>query len=124
MRKILQRNEKVELNSFVDEFVKAREKYFTPGQEWLTAELSREKINVCVDKAQLERELDELVKTSLTHGSVKNLEMKIQVKKKSDGAELCYSDNGAGNWRDRNIFVSGKVGRSVDIKRSWGVQIA
>ena len=32
MRKILQRNEKVELNSFIDEFVKARQKYFTPGQ--------------------------------------------------------------------------------------------
>ena len=29
MRKILQRNEKVELNSFIDEFVKARQKYFT-----------------------------------------------------------------------------------------------
>ena len=27
MRKILQRNEKVELNSFIDEFVKARQKY-------------------------------------------------------------------------------------------------
>lgn len=26
MRKILQRNEKVELNSFIDEFVKARQK--------------------------------------------------------------------------------------------------
>lgn len=38
MRKILQRNEKVELNSFIDEFVKARQKYFTPGQEWLEAE--------------------------------------------------------------------------------------
>ena len=33
MRKILQRNEKVELNSFIDEFVKARQKYFIPGQE-------------------------------------------------------------------------------------------
>ena len=32
MRKILQRNEKVELNSFIDEFVMARQKYFTPGQ--------------------------------------------------------------------------------------------
>ena len=35
MRKILQRNEKVELNSFIEEFVKIRQKYFTPGQEWL-----------------------------------------------------------------------------------------
>lgn len=33
MRKILQRNEKVELNSFIEEFVKIRQKYFTPGQE-------------------------------------------------------------------------------------------
>ena len=62
MRKILQRNEKVELNSFIDEFVKARQKYFTPGQEWLEAELAEEKISVYMDKAQLEKELDELLK--------------------------------------------------------------
>ena len=81
MRKILQRNEKVELNSFIDEFVKARQKYFTPGQEWLEAELAEEKISVYMDKAQLEKDLDELVKTSLMYGKVRNLEMKIQVKK-------------------------------------------
>lgn len=45
MRKILQRNEKVELNSFIEEFVKIRQKYFTPGQEWLEAELAEEKIS-------------------------------------------------------------------------------
>ena len=102
-----------------EEFVKARQKYFTPGQEWLEAELPQEKISVYMDKAQLEKDLDELVKTSLMYGKVRNLEMKIQVKKKSDGAELCYSDNGSGNWRDRNIFVSGRSGRSVDIKRNF-----
>ena len=53
MRKILQRNEKVELNSFIEEFVKIRQKYFTPGQEWLEAELAEEKISVYMDKAQL-----------------------------------------------------------------------
>ena len=57
MRKILQRNEKVELNSFIDEFVKARQKYFTPGQEWLEAELAEEKISVYMDKAQLEKDV-------------------------------------------------------------------
>ena len=80
MRKILQRNEKVELNSFIEEFVKIRQKYFTPGQEWLEAELAEEKISVYMDKAQLEKDLDELVKTSLMYGKVRNLEMKIQVK--------------------------------------------
>ena len=80
MRKILQRNEKVELNSFIDEFVKARQKYFTPGQEWLEAELAEEKISVYMDKAQLEKDLDELVKTSLMYGKVRNLEMKNQVR--------------------------------------------
>lgn len=81
MRKILQRNEKVELNSFIEEFVKTRQKYFTPGQEWLEAELAEEKISVYMDKAQLEKDLDELVKTSLMYGKVRNLEMKIQVKR-------------------------------------------
>lgn len=55
MRKILQRNEKVELNSFIEEFVKIRQKYFTPGREWLEAELAEEKISVYMDKAQLEK---------------------------------------------------------------------
>ena len=39
-----------------------------------------------MDKAQLEKDLDELVKTSLMYGKVRNLEMKIQVKKTADGA--------------------------------------
>ena len=113
MRKILQRNEKVELNSFIDEFVKARQKYFTPGQEWLEAELAEEKISVYMDKAQLEKDLDELVKTSLMYGKVRNLEMKIQVKKTADGAGICFSDNGVGNWRNKSICVTGKPGRGL-----------
>ena len=106
MRKILQRNEKVELNSFIDEFVKARQKYFTPGQEWLEAELAEEKISVYMDKAQLEKDLDELVKTSLMYGKVRNLEMKIQVKKTADGAGICFSDNGVGNWRNIQAYLT------------------
>ena len=124
MRKILQRNEKVEINSFIDEFVKARQKYFTPGQEWIEAELAQEKISVYMDKAQLEKDLDELVKTSLMFGKVQNLEMKIQVKKTADGAEICFSDNGAGNWRNERICVTGKAGRSLEVKKNWGVQVA
>lgn len=124
MRKILQRNQKVEINSFIDEFVKARQKYFTPGREWIQAELAGEKINVYMDKTQMERELDELVKNSLTYGKVQNLEMRLQVKKIADGAQICYSDNGAGDWRNKNICVAGKPGRSLEMKKNWGVQIA
>lgn len=124
MRRILQKNEKIELNSFIEEFVKARQKYFTPGQEWLEAELAQEKISVYMDKAQLEKDLDELVKTSLMSGKVQNLEMKIQVKKTADGAEICFSDNGAGNWRNKSICVTGKSGRSLEMKKNWGVQVA
>ena len=115
MRKILQRNEKVELNSFIEEFVKIRQKYFTPGQEWLEAELAEEKISVY---------LDELVKTSLMYGKVRNLEMKIQVKKTADGAGICFSDNGVGNWRNKSICVTGKPGRGLETKKIWGVQVA
>lgn len=124
MRKILQRNEKVELNSFIEEFVKTRQKYFTPGQEWLEAELAEEKISVYTDKAQLEKDLDELIKTSLMYGKVRNLEMKIQVKKTADGAEICFSDNGAGNWRNKIICVTGKPSRGLETKKIWGVQVA
>ena len=124
MRKILQRNEKVELNSFIEEFVKIRQKYFTPGQEWLEAELAEEKISVYTDKAQLEKDLDELIKTSLMYGKVRNLEMKIQVKKTADGAEICFSDNGAGNWRNKIICVTGKPSRGLETKKIWGVQVA
>ena len=121
MRKILQRNEKVELNSFIEEFVKIRQKYFTPGQEWLEAELAEEKISVYTDKAQLEKDLDELIKTSLMYGKVRNLEMKIQVKKTADGAEICFSDNGAGNWRNKIICVTGKPGRGLETKEIWSL---
>ena len=124
MRKILQRNEKAELNSFIEKFVKARQKYFTPGQDWLEAELSQEKISVYMDKAQMEKDLDELVKTSLMYGKVQNLVMKIQVKKTADGAEICFSDNGAGNWRNKSICVTAKPGRSLEVKKNWGVQVA
>ena len=124
MRKILQRNEKVELNSFIDEFVKARQKYFTPGQEWLEAELAEEKISVYMDKAQLEKDLDELVKTSLMYGKVRNLEMKIQVRKVAGGAEISYMDNGAGSWRCGRIYAPEKAGRAASPEKRWGVQIA
>ena len=124
MRKILQRNEKVELNSFIDEFVKARQKYFTPGQEWLEAELAEEKISVYMDKAQLEKDLDELVKTSLMYGKVRNLEMKIQVRKVAGGAEISYMDNGAGSWRCGRIYAPEKAGSAVSAEKRWGVQIA
>ena len=124
MRKILQKNEKVEVNSFIDKFVKDRQKYFTPGQEWIQAELAGEKISVYMDQAQVERELDELVKNSLAYGNVMNLEMNIQVKKTADGAEICYSDNGAGSWRNKSIFVAGVSGRSAAARRNWGVQMA
>ena len=76
------------------------------------------------DKAQLEKDLDELIKTSLMYGKVRNLEMKIQVKKTADGAEICFSDNGAGNWRNKIICVTGKPGRGLETKKIWGVQVA
>jgi C4-dicarboxylate-specific signal transduction histidine kinase len=124
MRRILQKNEKIELNSFIEEFVKVRQKYFTPGQEWLEAELPQEKISVYMDKAQLEKDLDDFVKTSLMYGKVQKLVMEIQVKKTADGAEICFSDNGAGNWRNEKICVMGKPGRSLEMKKNWGVQVA
>ena len=35
MRKILSKTQKVELNTFIEQFVKARQKYFIPEKEWL-----------------------------------------------------------------------------------------
>ena len=72
----------------------------------------------------MEKDLDELVKTSLMYGKVRNLEMKIQVKKTADGAEICFSDNGAGNWRNKIICVTGKPSRGLETKKIWGVQVA
>ena len=56
----------------------------------LEAELAEEKISVYMDKAQLEKDLDELVKTSLMYGKVRNLEMKIQVKKTADAVSYTH----------------------------------
>ena len=71
-----------------------------------------------------EKDLDDFVKTSLMYGKVQKLVMKIQVKKTADGAEICFSDNGAGNWRNEKICVMGKPGRSLEMKKNWGVQVA
>ena len=51
-------------------------------------------------------------------------EMKIQVKKTADGAGICFSDNGVGNWRNKSICVTGKPGRGLETKKIWGVQVA
>ena len=124
MKKALAKIQKTEINTYIDEFVKARQKYFTPGQEWLEAELAEEKISVYMDKAQLEKDLDELVKTSLMYGKVRNLEMKIQVRKVAGGAEISYMDNGAGSWRCGRIYAPEKAGRAASPEKRWGVQIA
>ena len=42
MRKILSKTQKVELNTFIEQFVKARQKYFIPEKEWLEADLAGE----------------------------------------------------------------------------------
>lgn len=124
MRKALQKIQKVEINSFIDKFVKARQKYFTQGQEWLEAELAEEKIYVSVNEKQLEAELDELVRNSLKHSTAVSLEMRIQVKKAMTGAKICYTDNGAGTWRNRSLLVTDRLDGRLDDEKNWGVQIA
>ena len=42
----------------------------------------------------------------------------------ADGAEICFSDNGAGNWRNKIICVTGKPSRGLETKKIWGVQVA
>ena len=109
MRKILRKIQKTEINSFIDAFVKERQKFFTPGQEWLESELADEKIYIPANTAQLENELDKLIKNSLENGSVFPLEMKIKVEKTAEGAKICYSDNGAGIWRNKSFLLRGQI---------------
>ena len=68
MRKVFDRTEKIELNSFVKDFVNLREKFFTPEQESLEAETREEELWVKADKKQLEMELDSLIRNSLIYG--------------------------------------------------------
>ena len=102
MKKALAKIQKTEINTYIDEFVKARKKYFTDGQEWLEAKVTDEKIYVQIDRKQLEEELDDMIKISLQFGKVLPLEMKIQVRKVAGGAEISYMDNGgylhSGEW--------------------------
>ena len=49
MRKVFDRTEKIELNSFVKDFVDLREKFFTPEQESLEAETREEELWVKAD---------------------------------------------------------------------------
>lgn len=85
MKKALAKIQKTEINTYIDEFVKARQKYFTDGQEWLEAKVTDEKIYVQIDRKQLEEELDDMIKISLQFGRVLPLEMKIQVRKVAGG---------------------------------------
>ena len=124
MRKILQKTQKVEVNTFIEQFVKARQEYFIPGKEWLEADLAGEEISVYMDPKKLEEELDGLIRNSLEHGQVFPLKILIQVRKTPDGAEICYLDNGAGTWRNKKIAVVGMTGRNMEEKKNWGVQIA
>ena len=117
MKKALAKIQKTEINTYIDEFVKARQKYFTDGQEWLEAKVTDEKIYVQIDRKQLEEELDDMIKISLQFGRVLPLEMKIQVRKVAGGAEISYMDNGAGSWRcqvthegsDMEVYQVGKI---------------
>ena len=123
-KKALAKIQKTEINTYIDEFVKARQKYFTDGQEWLEAKVTDEKIYVQIDRKQLEEELDDMIKISLQFGRVLPLEMKIQVRKVAGGAEISYMDNGAGSWRCGRIYASEKAGRAASPEKRWGVQIA
>lgn len=128
MKKALAKIQKTEINTYIDEFVKARQKYFTDGQEWLEAKVTDEKIYVQIDRKQLEEELeeelDDMIKISLQFGRVLPLEMKIQVRKVAGGAEISYMDNGAGSWRCGRIYAPEKAGRAASPEKRWGVQIA
>ena len=124
MKNALAKIQKTEINTYIDEFVKARQKYFTVGQEWLEAKVTDEKIYVQIDRKQLEEELDDMIKISLQFGKVLPLEMKIQVRKVAGGAEISYMDNGAGSWRCGRIYAPEKAGRAASPEKRWGVQIA
>lgn len=124
MRKVFDRTEKIELNSFVKDFVDLREKFFTPEQESLEAETREEELWVKADKKQLEMELDSLIKNSLIYGKAFPLKMKISVEKTSEGAWISYSDNGAGTWRSKQISVGKKCRQERKTKENWKMQIA
>lgn len=124
MRRVFEKTQKVEIVGFIEEFVKARQGFFTPGKEELLAELPEEKIYVWVDKIQLERELDVFVKGSLESAKVFPLQMKITVKNIMGEVHIGYEDNGAGTWRNRQIVLADKPGKAVEKQRRWGVQVA
>lgn len=71
----------MELTVLSDEICKGKTEILYTRSGMAEAELAEEKISVYMDKAQLEKDLDELVKTSLMYGKVRNLEMKIQGEK-------------------------------------------
>ena len=124
MEKALAKIQKTEINSYIDEFVKARQKYFTRGQEWLEAKVTDEKIYVQIDRRELEEELDDMIKISLQFSQVLPLEMRIQVRKVADGAEISYMDNGAGSWRCGRIYAPEKAEKADFPEKTLGVQIA
>ena len=112
MKKALAKIQKTEINTYIDEFVKARQKYFTVGQEWLEAKVTDEKIYVQIDRKQLEEELDDMIKISLQFGKVLPLEMKIhqlhgqRCRKLEMRPDLCTGES----WK--RSFCGKKMGRT------------
>ena len=120
MRRVFEKTQKVEIVEFIEEFVNTRKVFFTPGKE----ELQAEQHYVWVDKIQLERELDALVRSSLESAKALPLQMKITVKNVMGEVQIGYEDNGAGTWRNRQIVLADESGKAVEKQRRWGVQVA
>ena len=67
--------------------------------------------------------MDELIRNSLEHGQVFPLKMQIRVRKTKDGAEICYLDNGTGNWRNKRLQLSEELAEVWQRKRAGGYRL-
>ncbi|MGN0252391.1 MAG: sensor histidine kinase [Oliverpabstia sp.] len=96
---------KIEISSFVQNYVQAKKGLMESAKEELTAETKEITAEVTVDPEQLQRIFDNLLENSRKYGEKIPLKMKMDLKKTSEGILIRFCDNGVGVPEDKLQYI-------------------
>ena len=96
---------KIELSSFIKNYVQAKQGLVETGKEELIEETKEITAEVAVDPEQLQRIFDNLLENSRKYGEKVPLKMKIGLRKTPGGILIRFSDNGVGVPENKLPYV-------------------
>ena len=96
---------KIELSSFIKNYVQAKQGLVETGKEELIEETKEITAEVAVDPEQLQRIFDNLLENSRKYGEKVPLKMKIDLRKMPGGILIRFSDNGVGVPENKLPYV-------------------